>query len=414
MRRNSFRVAAICAVAVGLAGCFWPAPGAGPGRTANNAFESDITPATVAGLGLVWTATGDGGAMTAPVTSLRGVHVSDPLGFYAFSFDTGARLWTTSIPPSFPATVGPVVADGDRVVLGFGFGNLGGHWTTTFADAATGADLGSGGVGQGLVDGLANNVLLTRLVAFGSGTPVVTQIQMSNLVSPASNWSSTIDVSNGATTAPLTLGSTRIYQAGRGITTPTGSTNAVRAFLAATPPAQCPPPAPAGFGCPAWATDIAGTLARSPVINADETVVYTGTDTGAVYALDAATGAILWTSNNAAPGQVTDTPALANGSLYVPTTNGLVVLDAATGALKWAAGAGSVRVQPAVAGGVVFTGAQDGTVMAFDAAGCGQPFCVPLWTVDTGDAAITGAPAVNQGRLYVGTGDGRLLAYGLV
>jgi outer membrane protein assembly factor BamB len=90
-----------------------------------------------------------------------------------------------------------------------------------------------------------------------------------------------------------------------------------------------------------------------------------------------------------------------------------VVLDAATGALKWAAGAGSVRVQPAVAGGVVFTGAQDGTVMAFAAAGCGQPFCGPLWTVDTGDAAITGAPAVNQGRLYVGTADDRLLAYGL-
>jgi outer membrane protein assembly factor BamB len=236
---------------------------------------------------------------------------------------------------------------------------------------------------------------------------------VSNLASPASNWRSTIDLSNGQTTRALTLGSTRIYQAGRGIATPTGSTNAVRAFLVATPPAQCPPPAPAGFGCPAWATDIDSTVATSPVVNADETVVYTGTDTGTVYALDAATGAILWTSTNAAPGQVTDTPALANGSLYVPTTNGLVVLDAATGALKWAAGAGSVRVQPAVAGGVVFTGAQDGTVMAFAAAGCGQPFCGPLWTVDTGDAAITGAPAVNQGRLYVGTADDRLLAYGL-
>jgi PQQ-like domain len=413
MRRNGFRVAAICAVAVGLAGCFWPSPGAGPGRSAHNSFETEINGGTVNGLVLKWTATGDGGAITAPVTSLRGVHVSDPVGFYAFSFDTGARLWTTPVPPSAPFVLGPVVADGDRVALGFGFGNLGGHWTTTFEDAATGADLGSNGAGQGLVDGLRGNILLTRSVGFGTGTPLFTAIHVSDFASPANSWTSTIDFSNGGSTRALTLGSTRIYQAGRGIPTPTGSTNAVRAFLVATPPAQCPPPAPAGFGCPAWATDIAGTLATPPVINDDETVVYTGTDTGAVYALDAATGAILWTSNNAAPGQVTDTPALAHGSLFVPTTNGLVVLDAATGALKWAAGAGSVRIQPAVAGGTVFTGAEDGRVMAFDAFGCGQPFCPPLWNVDTGDAAITGAPAVNQGRLYVGTADGRLLAYGL-
>jgi outer membrane protein assembly factor BamB len=65
-----------------------------------------------------------------------------------------------------------------------------------------------------------------------------------------------------------------------------------------------------------------------------------------------------------------------------------------------------------VAGGVVFAGADDGTVRAFDAAGCGAPSCAPLWSDATG-SATTGAPAVNQGRLYVGTADGRVVAYGL-
>jgi hypothetical protein len=66
-----------------------------------------------------------------------------------------------------------------------------------------------------------------------------------------------------------------------------------------------------------------------------------------------------------------------------------------------------------VAGGVMFAGAVDGTVRAFAAAGCaGAPACAPLWCDATG-SAITGAPAVDLGRVYVGTSDGRVVAYGL-
>jgi hypothetical protein len=61
----------------------------------------------------------------------------------------------------------------------------------------------------------------------------------------------------------------------------------------------------------------------------------------------------------------------------------------------------------------VFTGAVDGTVSAFEGAvdQCRSGSCEPLWTADAG-ARVTGAPAVNQGQLYVGTNDG-LIAYGL-
>jgi outer membrane protein assembly factor BamB len=261
-----------------------------------------------------------------------------------------------------------------------------------------------------MVDGLEGDVLLTRSAGSGPGMPAVVQMNVSNLTSPAASWSAAIDVSSQGATRALTLGRTRIYQAGRGVATPTGSTNAVRSYAVATPPAPCPPPAPAGFGCPLWATDIAGTTASPPVVDPSESVIYTGTDTGAVYALDAATGAILWTTTGV--GRATgDSPALADGSLFVPTTDGLFVLDAATGAVRWTAPVGSVSTQPAVAGGVVFTGGLDGRVMAFDAAGCGADTCSALWSVATG--FFIGGSAVSQGRIYVATSDGRLEAYGL-
>ena len=66
-----------------------------------------------------------------------------------------------------------------------------------------------------------------------------------------------------------------------------------------------------------------------------------------------------------------------------------------------------------MAGGVVYVGQESGKLWAFDAGGCGSATCTdPLWKVRTG-AVISGAPAVNQGRLYVGTADDRLLAFGL-
>jgi outer membrane protein assembly factor BamB len=106
---------------------------------------------------------------------------------------------------------------------------------------------------------------------------------------------------------------------------------------------------------------------------------------------------------------------LADGSLFVPTGDGLVVLAAggcgsAECAPVWTADTGDLRAQPAVAGGVVFAGAQDGAVTAHPVAGCGASTCAPVWSTTTG-SAITGGPVVANGQLYVGTADGRLIAY---
>jgi outer membrane protein assembly factor BamB len=418
--RHVRRAAAVFAVGLGLGGCFWPVPGAGPGRTATNPFETEITTATVAELELLWTATGDGGPMREAVTSLRAVHAYDANGAYAFDAGTGGRLWSVPNPVVGIGTIGPVVADGEQVVLGFGYGNLGGNWTTATLDADTGATLESRRLG--LVDGLAGRVLLTHSWAFGSGTPVASFITVTDADSPATSWSGLISFDDRRTNLPPTLGQTRVYLAGEGPMSTTVSGNAVHAYPVVGPPPTCPLPQPPPpiidpirFTCPLWSAPIDGTSATPPVVTGapTETVVYTATDAGTVYALDATTGAVQWSVPVGSA--VTDSPALADGSLYVPTTTGgLVVLDAATGATQWTAPTNSpVTVQPAVAGGVVYVGQASGKLWGFDATGCGSPTCRrPLWKTRTG-AAISGAPAVDQGHLYVGTSDDRLLAYGL-
>ena len=71
-------------------GCFWRMPGGTPDRQGANAFETTISPSNVVGLSLAWSSATDGGPVGDPVTSLAGVHVTDPHAAYGFvSWDQG-------------------------------------------------------------------------------------------------------------------------------------------------------------------------------------------------------------------------------------------------------------------------------------------------------------------------------------
>jgi len=62
-------------------------------------------------------------------------------------------------------------------------------------------------------------------------------------------------------------------------------------------------------------------------------VVYVGSDDDNVYALNARTGALLWSHGT---GSVFSSPAVANGLVYVGSYDGNVyALNASTGALLW-------------------------------------------------------------------------------
>ena len=117
-------------------------------------------------------------------------------------------------------------------------------------------------------------------------------------------------------------------------------------------------------------------------IATDGTRIFLGSAAGFAYALDAATGAALWTNPYAVDGNTTMTcPMTDQGQVYLtlrhntnPSTGGVVALDAATGALRWerdfpstgaGRGAGSVG-RVGIWHDLVIAAADDGTVYALD------------------------------------------------
>lgn len=126
-------------------------------------------------------------------------------------------------------------------------------------------------------------------------------------------------------------------------------------------------------------------------------MAYVGSFEGNVYALNAATGAKLW--SYATGSTVSSSPAVANGVVYVGSwDNNVYALNAATGAKLWSYTTGNtVFSSPAVVNGVVYIGSQDGSVYALNAA-----TGVKLWSNAISNAVIS-SPAVANGVVYVGS-----------
>ena len=134
-------------------------------------------------------------------------------------------------------------------------------------------------------------------------------------------------------------------------------------------------------------------------------VVYVASSDGTVYALNAATGAKLWSYT--AGGLVISSPAVANGVVYVGSyDDNVYALNAATGALLWKFTTGSyVLSSPAVANGVVYASSLDGNVYALNAA-----TGIKLWNYTTGGPIGDSSPAVAGGVVYAGSSDGNVYA----
>lgn len=118
-------------------------------------------------------------------------------------------------------------------------------------------------------------------------------------------------------------------------------------------------------------------------------------------ALDAFTGAILWT-NYVADYDVSGPPAYARGTIYLLTDSPpqLLAFAAGTGALLWGRPLeGDPSGSPAVADGVVYAataGYPDGSVYAFDAQS-GKT----RWRFKPGGIGFPGSPVVAGGRVIV-------------
>lgn len=156
----------------------------------------------------------------------------------------------------------------------------------------------------------------------------------------------------------------------------------------------------------------------TPVVDSADGVVFVTTSDGNLIAYSVTNGAELWSAAIPGGGQAAS-PAVANGVVYVgePNPGGAgaqLYAFAATGC-----GAGTctplwsgtttgsqITVSPTIAGGVVYVGTSGGTgeLDAFPAAGCGSATCSPLFTFSLPAGVNVTTPAsITNRSVYVVT-----------
>ena len=161
-------------------------------------------------------------------------------------------------------------------------------------------------------------------------------------------------------------------------------------------------------GAQLWNYSSGYSVGASPVVVGG--VVYFVTYEGTVYALNAQNGIQLWNYTTGGPvysspgpvysGAVYSSLAVVNGVVYAGSDDGNVyALNATSGAKLWSSTVGNGTLSsPAVDGGVVYVGSSDDNIYALNAANG-----VKLWNYTIGGSVDS--PVVVNGVLYVGGGD---------
>ena len=183
---------------------------------------------------------------------------------------------------------------------------------------------------------------------------------------------------------------------------------------------------PTKFGGVKWTFKTGGPIVASPAIA--DGVVYIPSADSYLYAIDQETGKQKWKYKSRMP--IASSPAIADGVLYfVSSAGSLGALEIATGKIKWALPTEYERKfeaknlhglppeaqtipdawdiftsSPAVANGKVFFGSGDGNVYAADA-----QTGVLQWKFATKDV-VHASPAVVGNTLYIGSWDSYLYA----
>jgi outer membrane protein assembly factor BamB len=175
-----------------------------------------------------------------------------------------------------------------------------------------------------------------------------------------------------------------------------------------------------------WSFRAAGPLVTTPAVA--DGAVYVASLSGHLYALAQRTGEKKWEFKSRLP--IASSPAVADGTVYfVSSVGSLAAIDATTGQPRWTYATEHERrfearnlhgyspaaqtipdawdvytSSPAVVDGVVYFGSGDGNVYAVDA-----KRGVLLWKFATG-GVVHASPAVVDGTVYVGSWDSRLYA----
>jgi PQQ-like domain len=330
--------AAVALVMVAVAPGCWLQSGYDARRSANNAGESTITAANVAGLAEAWHAS----ATVEPVVSGGTAYVASGTAVQALAVATGASRW--SVPDSGADSL--ALAGGHLWVAG---GNTG--CSMRALDPATGATVTSQGFGGNAFDFGSNGrsyCSTTEVLATGD-TVSTSWTYFAGALAPG----------------PCFPGFT--LQSGSGVITLDKDTGAVVSQVGGVGAAGCT------FSTPETVNTLSsdGTITYMPV---GDRIVRYGTCGGSPcgsLAVPAGTGT----------GEVV-VPA-AGGRLVIASGGKVLVLDAATGAVQWTGTVTTTVVEspaPTVTATTVYVTGAGGVLAAFPLAGCGAATCGPAWT----------------------------------
>lgn len=154
-------------------------------------------------------------------------------------------------------------------------------------------------------------------------------------------------------------------------------------------------------GSQKWVFSTGAPIYASPAVS--NGIVYITSRDSFLYAIDEQTGQQRWRVPNIRP--VTSSPVVANGRVFYGTWFAsfwaqFVAVDANSGTVLWWYPADDTIISsPSVHNGLVFFGQNNGFVVALNETSGSE-----VWKTQTGgNAVIATAPAIADGRVYVGT-----------
>ncbi|MHB1430787.1 MAG: outer membrane protein assembly factor BamB family protein [Streptosporangiaceae bacterium] len=333
----------------------------------DSTLYNNIAPGDNIFLDLAWLYRTSAAVGASPVVAGGVAFVGNQAGqVTAIDVHNGARLWT-SVLPSHAAVDSSLAVDPVRGLLYVAAGD----GTLTALSAATGRLLWADHIGGRLFAPVFGRGLLYATSSSG----VVRAVAQST---GRTAWSATLPQ---AITAPPALDPA----AGLLVVAAGGRETAIYA----------------GSGRIRWRHRTGGDVTAAPMIAAGQVFLGAGQR---LTALRESTGAGLWSYSTG--GQITGTPALTRGNLYFGSADGsLYAVRAAGGTLVWRLPFGQPIVGVAACFSVVVFVTSTGVVSAsrtWEA--------LKLWQYQTG-AAITAAPVIVDGAVYLGASDASLYAF---